>query len=93
MKPASTIQDKVKEKNSKVKKKHVEVKKFIPIPKISSKSYIVCEKTRDFLEPNRLKIHLAFKSKVRMEVASLTKIMTCLLAIELCERFKIDAQS
>lgn len=32
-------------------------------------------------------------SKINLEIASLTKIMTCLLTIELCELHKIDIKT
>jgi|JI9StandDraft_2_1071091.scaffolds.fasta_scaffold301799_1 serine-type D-Ala-D-Ala carboxypeptidase (penicillin-binding protein 5/6) len=49
---------------------------FIPPPKISAKSYIICE-----IKPEGIKPVICYNSKNSQEVASLTKIMTCLLAI------------
>lgn len=60
-------------------------KVFEPPPKISAKSYIVYE-----IHEGTVKVHCTFNSKFKMEIASLTKIMTCIVAIEICERFNID---
>lgn len=51
---------------------------FNPPPRISAKSYIVCEVVSGSLKPV-----VCYNSKNSQEVASLTKIMTCIVAIEL----------
>lgn len=60
-------------------------KVFLPTPKITAQSYIVVEEIS-----NQLKIHLSVNSKSRAEVASLTKIMTCVVALEIAKRLSID---
>lgn len=66
---------------------------FSPPPKITAKSFIVYEiyDGCDKQGKSNIKIHTAFNSKVRVEIASLTKIMTCILAIEICNRFNFKA--
>ena len=56
---------------------------------ISSKAYIVLE---HFKENNSSvkNVHAALNSKVNLEIASLTKIMTCILTIELCQKYNIN---
>jgi D-alanyl-D-alanine carboxypeptidase len=58
---------------------------FTPPPKLTAKSYIVCEKGTDSVRPI-----VCFNSKNSQEVASLTKIMTCIVTIETAHRLKID---
>lgn len=53
-------------------------KPFNPPPKITAKSYIICE-TKDNEE--NLRVVVSYNSKNSQEVASLTKIMTCILTI------------
>lgn len=38
-------------------------------------------------------LHAAFNTKINLEIASLTKIMTCILALEICEHAKVDIES
>lgn len=62
---------------------------------ISAKSYIVYEHVK-FNKPQKIKkclLHTAFNTKIGLEVASLTKIMTCLLSIEICQKFNIDVKN
>lgn len=56
-------------------------KHFVPLPKLTAKSFIIYE-VREGFEQSR--IITAFNSKNCQEVASLTKIMTCILALEIC---------
>ena len=65
-------------------------KPYTPPPKISAKAYIICEKVQEGEENSSLKIHASLNGKNNLEVASLTKIMTCILAIKLCDRFSLD---
>ena len=51
-------------------------KPFNPPPKLTAKSYIVCESINHLLKPI-----VCYNSKNSQEVASLTKIMTCILTI------------
>lgn len=62
-------------------------KPFNPPPKVTAKSYIVYEKLFDTSVTPPFKIHASLNSKNSLEVASLTKIMTCYLAIHLCEKY------
>ena len=76
-------------------------KQFAVPPKISAKSFVVIEKnagrgTETKMSKlamnsasNNHKVHLSFNSKSAVQVASLTKIMTCVVALELCERFAL----
>lgn len=57
---------------------------FIPPPKISAKSYIICESKKS----EGIRPIICYNSKNSQEVASLTKIMTCIVAIELCQNTK-----
>ena len=43
--------------------------------------------------PHSHKVLISQNSRTQVEVASLTKIMTCILTIELCEKFNIDSSS
>ena len=42
--------------------------------------------------PHSHKVLASLNSRNMVEVASLTKIMSCILAIELCERLKLDSE-
>lgn len=60
---------------------------FDPPPKLTAKSYIIYE-----IKPNPEENSLvfSFNSKNSQEVASLTKIMTCLVTLELCQKFNVN---
>lgn len=62
-------------------------KPFVPPPKITAKSYIICE-TKDNEE--NLRVVVSYNSKNSQEVASLTKIMTCILTIEFCQNNSLN---
>ena len=61
-------------------------KAFVQPPKITANAYIITEMDRN----DGFKVHYGFQSKNVVEIASLTKIMTCLVAIEFCEKFSVD---
>ena len=58
-----------------------------PPRNITAKAYIIYRTGR---EGGMGKVVLSENSKNRQEMASLTKIMTAILAIEICKRFSID---
>jgi D-alanyl-D-alanine carboxypeptidase len=62
-------------------------KHFMPPPKLTAKAYIIYE-VKPIKEESR--VIVAFNSKNSQEVASLTKIMTCILTLEVCSDFKVD---
>ena len=43
--------------------------------------------------PHSHKVLVSMNSRNAVEIASLTKIMTCILALDLCERYNIDSNS
>ena len=49
------------------------------------------EESRNPKFPHSHKVIASFNSRNSTEVASLTKIMTCFVALELCDRFKLHA--
>lgn len=53
----------------------------MPLPKLTAKSFVIYE-VRGGIDESR--VITAFNSKNSQEVASLTKIMTCILALEIC---------
>ena len=59
---------------------------FVPPPKITAKSYIILEVKYNSQEPV---VVTSFNSKTSYEVASLTKIMTCIITIEICEKYDV----
>lgn len=76
-----------------------------PPKKVSSAAYIIYEMLGDsrVLSPPKSslqsghrrkeyqgRIHAAFNIKSASEIASLTKIMTCIVAIEICENMGIN---
>lgn len=82
----------------------VEKEVFPPPKRLSCVAYIIYEiptqkqklqklsvelpKKRDYLKSS---LHAGCNIKVASEIASLTKIMTCIVVIEVCERFAINA--
>ena len=61
---------------------------------ISAKAYIVVKHFSNKTIVNQSKIlHTASNSKINAEIASLTKIMTCILIIELCEKYGISIET
>lgn len=42
--------------------------------------------------PHSHKVVASFNSRNAVEIASLTKIMTCIIAIEICQKYKLDSK-
>lgn len=80
-------------------------KQFAAPPKLTAKSFVIIEKCGD-KSPVSLqtkknladstktnhRVYLSFNGKSSVQVASLTKIMTCIVAIELCERYSLKPE-
>lgn len=62
-------------------------KPFLPPPKITAKSFIVYKtSSKDRLSQVLFSSH----SKSKQEIASLTKVMTAILIIEICRLISVD---
>ena len=59
---------------------------FVPPPKLTAKSYIIYEVKP---KPQESTIVVSLNSKSGQEVASLTKIMTCMVVIETCQNLGV----
>lgn len=59
----------------------------MPPPKLTAKSYIIYQ-VKENKEDS--KVIVAFNSKNSQEVASLTKIMTCIVTLQLCRDFEVN---
>ena len=68
-------------------------KPYNPPPKITAKAYIIIEKHFNEINTDQpFRIHASQNSKNSLEVASLTKIMTCYLAIKLTEKYELSSK-
>ena len=67
-------------------------KAFIPPPKISAKAYVIYEVIEKNNNGNGSKILATINGKNSQQVASLTKIMTCVIILEISENFKLNLE-